>query len=174
MTIVIILLVILLLFGLVAFVGAPYVPSKPREVRRALNDLYPLGIDDHLVDIGSGDGLVLRIASRQGARATGYELNPVLVAISRWLSRRDDRVSVKLANFWYVDLPEDTTVCYVFGDGRDIDRIAARVQRAANASIRSIALVSYGFELRDYTVERTLGAHHLYRITPEALHRGQP
>ena len=102
-------LAIVILVGFSAFTGAPYVPSHRRDVARAFRELYPLGANDVLVDIGSGDGVVLRQASKCGARAVGYEIHPLLVLLSRWLSRGDVRVAVYFANFWRVDLPNDTT-----------------------------------------------------------------
>ena len=74
---------VVLLFGFVAFTGAPYVPSRRRDLQKAFDELYRLKKTDVLVDIGSGDGIVLREASRRGARAIGYELQPLLVLISR-------------------------------------------------------------------------------------------
>lgn len=162
--------VLLCIFGGTAFIGAPYVPSKSRELRRVFDKLCPLTPADTLVDIGSGDGVVLRAAAHHGARAIGYELNPILVGISRWLSRNQPLIDTRLVNFWRTQLPEETTVCYVFGDTRDIGRITSRIQARADQSSRSIRCISYGFELPGYEPIRTLGAHHLYEITP--LQRG--
>ena len=75
------------LFGVVAFIGAPYVPSHKKYVRRAFEH-FGFGEGDVLVDAGSGDGIVLRIASKQGMRAIGYEINPVLVLISNAVFER--------------------------------------------------------------------------------------
>jgi predicted RNA methylase len=100
---------IVVLAGFVAFTGAPYVPSKRRDVAKAFDELYPLTSKDVLVDIGSGDGIVLRMASKYGAKAIGYEIHPVLVLVSRLLSRRDKNVRVRLANFWRVPLPDTNT-----------------------------------------------------------------
>lgn len=152
--------------GFVALTGAPYVPSKRRDVRRAFTELYPLSDKDVLVDIGSGDGIVLREASRCGATAVGYEIHPVLVAISRWLSRHDARVSVKLANFWREPLPDNVTAVYTFGEDRDIARMLARVEHEATRIGRDIAFISYAFEVRGRTPAKSVGAHHLYIITP--------
>jgi len=91
--------VAILLFGLIVFRGAPYVPSQKRYVRQAFDELYPLGIRDVLVDVGSGDGIVLRLAAERGAQAIGYELNPLLVIISRWLSRYDDCIRRETSRF---------------------------------------------------------------------------
>lgn len=157
---------LVLMFGLVVFRGAPYVPSKKNELKDIFAKLYPLGGEDTLVDIGSGDGVVLRQASRCGARAVGYELNPILVAISRLLSRHDKHAEIIWADFWHRELPQDTTVVYVFGESRDIRRMAAKVQAAADAWSRPVALISYGFKVPGYEAERSLGAHHLYRLIP--------
>jgi hypothetical protein cdivTM_09943 len=159
--------VVVTMFGFVAFTGAPYVPSRRRDLQRAFNELYQLKEADILVDIGSGDGVVLREASRRGARAIGYELHPLLVLLSRWLSRGDKKVSVRLANFWRTPLPDDTTVVYLFGDGRDIAKMVQYLQCQTNHIGRDIWLISYGFEAADLELKRTVGAHNLYLLRPE-------
>jgi len=100
---------VVFLIGFVAFTGAPYVPSRRADIQRVFTELYPLSAKDLVVDIGSGDGVVLRTVSKLGARAVGYEIHPILVLISRMLSRGDGKVRVKLANFWRAPLPDETT-----------------------------------------------------------------
>ncbi|MEO7904207.1 MAG: methyltransferase domain-containing protein [Candidatus Saccharimonadales bacterium] len=158
---------IVLIFGVVVFRGAPYVPSRKREIQRAFSELYPLDEDDLLVDIGSGDGIVLRQAAAHGARAVGYELNPILVIISQWLSR-DQRglVRVTLADFWRVALPDDTTVVYVFGESRDIVKMAQKVISEATRLGRPLAFISYGFAVPGLEPVRTVGAYFLYELDP--------
>lgn len=155
-----------MLFLLTVLRGAPYVPSRRNDVIRAFGELYPLSKRDLLVDIGSGDGIVLREAARRGAHAIGYEINPILVLIAKFLSRRQPLVTVKQADFWRTTVPFATTVVYVFGEGRDIDKMGAWVERQATALQKSIYLISYGFELKSYTARKKVGAHFLYRIEP--------
>ena len=157
---------IVLLFGLTVFRGAPYVPSKKRDLSRAFDDLYSLSASDVLVDIGSGDGIVLREAARRGAKAVGYELNPILVVVSRWLSRHNARIAVRLADFWRVALPDDVTVVYTFGESRDIEKMARKVKGEAARLKKRLYFISYGFRLRDQKPLRTVGAHHLYQFDP--------
>lgn len=152
--------------GFVAFTGAPYVPSKRRDIRRAFTELYPLGKRDVLVDIGSGDGIILREASRCGASAVGYEIHPLLVTISRWLSRHDNRVTVHLANFWRAEMPNTTTVVYTFGDGRDIAGMYAKVQSEATRLRRPLEFITYGFDIPGVMPTRAVGAHFLYTVKP--------
>lgn len=157
---------IVLLFGFVAFFGAPYVPSKRRELERVFTTLYPLSGRETVVDIGSGDGVVLRVAASKGARAIGYELNPALVFISRFLSRKHQSVEVHARNMWLVHFPAETTLVYVFGVSRDIEKIARKVQREVNNIGHPISLISYGCKIPHMTALESLGAHHLYTFAP--------
>lgn len=156
--------IIFLLFTLIVFVGAPYVPSHPRYARQALTKLYPVGKQDVLLDVGSGDGIILRMASRRGARAVGYELNPILVAISRWVSRGDSRVTVRLADFWTTPFPDDLTVIYVFAVDRDTKRLVKKIQTESARIGRQFSVVSYGAALPGIEPIKQLDAHRLYRI----------
>jgi hypothetical protein len=83
--IVFILICIFLFFGLVVFLGAPYVPSHRKDVKKAFEH-FDINNSDLLVDAGSGDGLVLRIASSFGAKAVGYATE----RMAGKTARRDD------------------------------------------------------------------------------------
>ena len=98
---VLIILGVVLLFWFTAFTGAPYVPSKKSDLRAAFTGLYHLGASDMLVDLGSGDGVVLRTARRYGARAVGYEIGPVYVWVSRLLAMGDKKQQVIAKNYWH-------------------------------------------------------------------------
>lgn len=158
--------VVVLLFGLIVFRGAPYVPSQKRYVRQAFDELYPLDGKDVLVDVGSGDGIVLRLAAERGARAIGYELNPLLVVISRWLSRYDGRVSVRLVDFWLTPLPDTTTVVYAFTATLYIKKMINKMQNEANRLQHPLRYISYGNVLTGLEADATLGAYHLYTFYP--------
>lgn len=157
---------VIVALGFVAFTGAPYLPSKRRDVAQAFTKLYKLRSNDLLVDIGAGDGVVLREASRRGAHAIGYEIHPLLVAIAKLLSRNDEKVMVVMANFWTVEIPANTTVVYTFGDGRDIGKMHQKVQAEANRIGHELAFISYAFEVPGVAAHKTVGAHHLYKVKP--------
>lgn len=159
-------LALIVAFGFVVFFGAPYVPSKKGDLTRAFTELYPLGPRDTLVDIGSGDGIVLRQAAARGAAAVGYELNPLLVLLSRMLSRSDNGVVVRLANFYGATIPDDTTVVYTFGDSRDITKMAGKVTSEATRLKRPLFFISYAIAVPGREPVKQVGAHFLYRIAP--------
>jgi len=157
---------IVLTFGFVVFRGAPYVPSRRRYIHEAFSKLYPLTKNDVLIDIGSGDGIVLRLASEFGARAIGYELNPILVIISRFMSRRDKNVSVNLADFWLAPLQTDTNVVYAFIVTRDVKKFVKKMEREVARLGHPLYVVLYGNKLPGRTADKSLGGYRLYTFSP--------
>lgn len=162
----IIVVILFVCFGLVVFRGAPYVPTHRRELTRAFTELYQLTSYDVLVDVGSGDGVVLREASQYGTRAIGYEINPILVGISWLLSRRNEGVEVRLADFWLTRLPDETTVVYAFSVSRDIPKMIRTLQAHVERTGRPLALITYGSTLPDREPMAQVGAHSLYQFSP--------
>ena len=161
-----ILLIVVVAIGFVAFTGAPYVPSRRPDIARLFRELYPLSANDVVVDIGSGDGVVLREISKLGAHAVGYEIHPILVGISRLLSRGDGQVRVQLANFWRTPLPDDTTAVYTFGDARDIRKMYSRVQSEATRLNRGLIFISYAFAVPGVEEAKKNKSYYLYTIKP--------
>ena len=159
------LLAVVALFGLVVLRGAPYVPTQRKVLDKAFDKLYPLGEGDVLVDIGCGDGVVLRAAAARGARAVGYELNPLLVLLAKLLSR-SPLITVKLADFWRVELPPETTVIYTFGESRDIARMYRKAEETAGRHKTTIAFISFGFAVPGREPVGYDGSCYLYRVKP--------
>ena len=154
-----------LVFGAVVFFGAPYVPSRRKYIRRVLEQ-YKLGKGDILVDLGSGDGVVLRTAARLGVKAIGYEINPILVLITRLLSLHDKNVRVVLQNAWRARFPDDVTIVYAFAVSRDEKKLTRLMQREANRLQRPIRLLCYASPFRHTSAVSTFEAYHLYVFQP--------
>ena len=157
---------IVVLFGFMVFFGAPYVPSRKKYVNRAFDQLYKVGSKDVLVDVGSGDGIVLRMAAARGAVAVGYEINPVLVMIARLLSWRYKNITITFANFWQTQLPKGTTVVYVFAVSRDGGKLIDKMQREANRLGCDLKVICYGSPLPGRKADKMLDAYHLYTFRP--------
>lgn len=154
---------IVFFFGLVVFRGAPYVPTKKRPLQNAFNNLYRLSSKDLLVDIGSGDGLVLREAASKGARAVGYELNPLLVIIS-WILSRNSLITIHLADYQKAVFPKETTIVYTFGDSRDIARMYAKTVQTALNLKKDLYFMSFAFSVPDVPYLKHDGQFYLYKI----------
>lgn len=165
--------IIVLIFGFVVFRGAPYVPSHRKYARLALTKLYELQPDDVLVDLGSGDGIVLRLATQRGAHAIGYELNPLLVAVSRLLARGDKRQRTVLADMWLTDFPAETTIVYAFSVTRDAKKLTKKMQDHADKYNHDLWCITYGAGLAGKEPVKKLHAHALYFFEPNPLHKKQ-
>jgi len=140
---IIILLLIVIPFGLGAIIGAPYLPILRLGSRQVLK-LSGLKPGQTLVDLGSGDGRLLRAAAAQGVHCIGYEINPYLVWASRLVCWRYRRlVTVHTADLWRTKLPE-ANVIYVFG----LERYMERLERKFSTEItRPTKVISYIFQL---------------------------
>ncbi|MDR1032960.1 MAG: hypothetical protein LBL84_03040 [Candidatus Nomurabacteria bacterium] len=151
-----------LLAGISLLFGAPYVPSRRKDIEVALSKLYKVSKQDTLVDIGSGDGAVLRVAAKRGARAVGYEVNPLLALVSGW--RKPEGVAVKCRNGLTADWPSNTTVVYVFGVERVMPKLERKVQAHVRRYGKAVRVISYGFKLPGLKPVREMGAYLLYEI----------
>ena len=92
-----------------------------------------------MVDLGCGDGRVLRAACRRyGVRAVGYEVNPMAFLVARFLSYREKRIEVKLKNFWREDLGDARIVfCYLFPDV--MKKLARKLEKELRPGARVVS-----------------------------------
>lgn len=133
---------IVALFLLVVLRGAPYVPTHRPAVEAAL-DMMKLPKGSRIIDLGSGDGVFLKAAAQRGYYVTGYEINPILCAISYlrcWKYR--DRVSVRWRDFWLTRMPSDTDAVFVFLAGPYLHRLHKKLVRERT---KPLVVASYGF-----------------------------
>ena len=167
MTLPVLLLVgVAILLAVSVWAGAPYVPSHKSDINLALTKLYKVSNKDTLVDVGSGDGIVLRIAAKRGARAIGYEINPVLALLSRLISVNNPQIAVRLANFLKSDMPENATVVYLFSVRLHIDKYIRHIQDNVNKHGRPLVVISYGLELPGLKPAKQIEPYMLYRFKP--------
>jgi hypothetical protein len=138
--------VVLGAFLLVVLRGAPYVPTHAGPVKHVFEMLdMPKG--STIVDLGSGDGVLLKAAAKRGYHAIGYELNPFLCLISYlrcWRYRH--LVSVRWRDFWLSPLPGDVAAVFIFLSGPYLHRLDRKLsrERPKNAG-KPLMVVSYGF-----------------------------
>ncbi|MEI6054270.1 MAG: hypothetical protein WCQ49_02795 [Candidatus Saccharibacteria bacterium] len=165
--------IVFLIFSFVVFIGSPYVPSQKKYIKQAFTKLYKITDSDVLVDIGSGDGVVLREAAKLGARAYGYEINPLLILISRLLSLRYKKIKISLVDFWYIKIPVDTTVIYIFSVTRDINNITKLLQKEIDRIKKPVYLISYAGDFTKLKLIKKVGPYGLYLINPLQLDKAQ-
>ena len=133
---------VVLCFGAVVLFGPPYVPTLSTQVQTAL-DLLHLQPGQTLLELGSGDGRVLRAAAQRGLKAVGYELNPLLVLISRlctWRYRK--QIKVVWGNYWRDWPPAEGIFTFM------LPRYMARLdQRIAAWHTQPVKLATFAFAI---------------------------
>lgn len=138
-------ILIFLLFSFVVLFGAPFLPTLTPQVKQAL-DMIDLKPGQTLLELGSGDGKVMIAAAERGIRVIGYELNPLLVVYS-WLRTRKygSLVTVKMANFWRVRLPEADGI-FVFLLQPYMTKLDKKIMQEYSKPVK---LVSFAFHIPD-------------------------
>jgi hypothetical protein len=133
----------LLAFSGVLLFGAPYLPTLKKQQREAL-DLLSLKPGQLLIELGSGDGRILREAARRGVNSIGYELNPLLVIYSKlacWPQRK--LIKIRWRNFWHISTSQADGI-YTFL----LDRYMTKLDKKIVAEVeKPLNLVSYTFEI---------------------------
>lgn len=109
-----------------------WVPT-PEPVLERMLAVAQVGPDDHVYDLGAGDGrLVIMAAKRFGARATGVEYDDRLVAHARKLARREglsgSRFRMVKADLFTYDF-RDATVVGVYLLSDMLNRLRPAFQR---------------------------------------------
>lgn len=135
--------VTILCFGVVVLFGAPYLPTLKPQIKTAL-DLLDLKPGQIMLEIGSGDGRVLKAAAERGWQVIGYELNPILVLISLWVTRKyRKQVTVIWGDAFRKQWPV-TDGIFIFG----LDRLMTKVNtKIVQSSQKPIRLVSFTFRI---------------------------
>lgn len=147
------------------FSGAPFVPINPVVLKRmvALLQIQP---GEKAADLGSGDGRIVIELAKAGAKALGYEINPLLVLASRRtikkaeqaLQLRSGQASIHWKNFWTEDL-SSFQVITLFGMPHMMKRLQEKLHRELKPGAR---VVSHQFKFPDWQVAQSQPESQLY------------
>jgi len=151
--------IVLFCFGAVVAFGAPYLPTLRPQIDTAL-DLLALKPGQTMLEIGSGDGRVLKAAAERGWQVIGYELNPILVLISLWVTRKYRRqVRVVWGNAFTKKWPA-TDGIFIFGLARLMPKLNTKIVQSQQKPVK---VVSFTFRIPDRKPVAEKGGVFLYR-----------
>ena len=107
-------------------------------------DLLDLKPGQVLLELGSGDGRVLKQAAKRGITGIGYELNPLLVWYSKISCfRYRTLIDFRCRNYWQVLLPKCDGM-YVFLLDKYMEKLDTKIIKESH---RPVKLVSYAFKI---------------------------
>lgn len=125
-------LVLLILCGLLLYYfsqGAIFLPTYQRSVETMIG-LAGIKPGARAVDLGSGDGRIVIAMAQAGALADGFEINPVLVFLSRRKIKRlglENQARIFRQNFWTADL-SSYDVVMVFGTSHIMEKLEKKLR----------------------------------------------
>lgn len=135
--------------------AGPYVPSPDSAVSAMLREAN-IGPNDYVIDLGSGDGKIVRTAAAVfGARGLGVEIQEPLVALSNELAKKEgtaERVRFIRQDLFKTDLSPATVVTmYLLPHTVNMlkDKLLAELRPGAR-------VVSHDYALAGWLPEKTL------------------
>lgn len=150
---------LVLLFGGVVAFGAPYLPTLKKQVEPAL-DLLNLQSGQTLLELGCGDGRILKAAAIRGIRGVGYELNPLLAVFARlntWRYRKSIRII--WGNYWLARWPPAEGI-FVFLLNPYMQKLDKKIIQDCPKPVK---LVSFAFKIPNKQVSKEKQGLYLYR-----------
>lgn len=161
----IIMLVVFLGSTFVILFGAPYVPTLAKTRHDAL-ELLNLQPGQVLYELGSGDGSLIQEAAAKRLKVVGYELNPLLVLLSKWRTRKyKKQVRVVWGNFWKADFSKADGI-FVFQMDRSMKKLEAKIKKETQG--RQLKIASHAFQIPGKKPTQKRGAIFLYVYSPVA------
>ncbi len=135
--------------------AGPYVPSPDSAVSAMLREAQ-VGPDDFVIDLGSGDGRIVRTAALVfGARGLGVEIQGDLVALSNELAKKEGiagRVKFVTQDLFETDLSQATVVTMYL-----LPHTVNQLQGKLLAELRPGArVVSHDYSLAGWRPHKTL------------------
>lgn len=131
-----------------SFNGAPYVPTKQKEINQFLKEAG-LKKGQFFIELGCGDGRVVRTAvEKYGVKGLGIEINIFLVWLSRLLAWRKHLKGIKFEYGNVFKTPmQDADVVYLFLMPEMLKKLVPRFERECK---KSTLFISHGFRLQGW------------------------
>ena len=132
------------------FFGAPYEGTSKEKIKKILR-LAKIKKGDKAVDLGSGDGRLVIAMAKKGAIAHGYEINPILVYLSRRKIKKQGlqgKAFIHWKSFWNADLSKyDVIVMFQFYT--IMKKLREKLKKEAKKNAR---IVSYYWKFPDWKI----------------------
>jgi hypothetical protein len=152
--------ILLTIIGYGLLFGPPFVPTHLKDLERLFSEVDVS--NKVFVDLGMGDGRVLKVALEFGAsEVVGYEINPFVYGFARIKFRNTEHCSFHLGPWQNGDVP-DGAVVYVFADGR------RKLAHEISDTFSGHKVITYGARLEGRSGTQ-IGAHTVHM--PVAKHK---
>lgn len=152
---------IIVIFGYSLLRGAPYAALSKKRLNSMIK-LLDIKPGQSSVDLGSGDARIVIELAKLGVKAYGYEINPLLVFISRRNIKKaglEHKAKIYWKNYWSSDLSRYDIIT-VYG----IPHMMKRLEKKLSNELKSGARVaSNHFPFPTWQPRKKLGNVYLYQ-----------
>ncbi|MBI4119861.1 MAG: class I SAM-dependent methyltransferase [Parcubacteria group bacterium] len=172
---IVLILTVFTLIGMIIFaffpiltMGAPFVPSyRPKNknssahLAEAINFVKNHGGGQKSVDLGSGDGRVVREFARCGLESWGVEINPLLVLWSRAKIKKAGlkNAHIKWGSLWKADL-SGFDIVYMFQCNLTNKFLFNKFKKELKPSAY---VISFGFPMHGLRLVKEVGSFLIYQ-----------
>ena len=141
--------------------AAPFVPAMKKNVKKMIKEAN-IQSDETVMDLGSGDGRIVRMAAPYAKESIGIEINPVLYYLSRFLHlfNRKKNITYLRKNLWKVSLAE-VDVLFLFFISTKMPKLKEKIMKEMKPGSR---VVSHTFSFPDWKPEKKHGIVSVYRV----------
>lgn len=139
--------------------GAPFVPTALGNVKKMI-EIAELHAHETLMDLGSGDGRILKKAAPHVREAIGVEINPLLYFWSKMRLKKYKNVRIMRENLWKIDLSH-VDVLTIFFISHHMGALMQKIKKEMRPGSR---VVSYGFKFPDWQYIKKDGKVYLYIV----------
>ncbi|MBU0976707.1 MAG: hypothetical protein ABIE03_01710 [Patescibacteria group bacterium] len=140
--------------------GAPYLPIDKKRLK-ALLKLSEAKQGDKVVDLGSGDGRIVIEFAKKGIESHGYEINPILVLISKMKIRKAglrNKAFIHWRSLWNIDFPKYSIITSypVKGIMKSLEK------KLQNRTTPRSKIILHIFKFPSWKYEKVLDNNYLY------------
>ena len=140
----------------------PFVGARKKQID-AILELAQIKKGDTVVDLGSGDGRLLIEAAKKGAIAVGYEINPILVFVSKVktnFSGVSKKITIKKQSLWDADLKK-ADVIFVYAMRKSMPKFENFIFGNSKRGVKVIANTN---PFPNKTATKSINSIFLYKI----------
>jgi len=152
-TIFILTFLIILSFVYASLRGAPWVPTRKKDIDRFLK-LAKIKKGDKMYDLGCGDGRLVCAAAKVGAKAEGFELSILMYLVSKTRSlfqKNRSKIKIHYKNIWKLDLSQ-ADIIYCFLMPEIYPKLKEKLEKEAKTGAK---IITYVWPIKEWKASKT-------------------